>query len=357
MSLDIAVVGTGANPDEKTVDGFSMAYTHADAYEAIDDCTLVACADIVPENAHAFADRYDIDADRVFEDHETMVNEVEPDVVSVTVPPAAHADIVIECAESRCVEAIHCEKPVALTWTEAREMVAVADANDVKLTFNHQRRFGKPFREAKRLLDSGEIGTLERITVTWGDLYDTGSHTIDLCNYFNGDRGAEWTIAQLDYRHEDIRFGVHTENQIFAMWKYENGVHAIYSSGEGSGLADAAFSLEGSHGEIQIGVDDGPVLRVQTDDDPSWRRIDCDGESMHESTFHHRSIADAIDAVRNGTTSELSAQNALKAMEIIFGGYESVRQRKRVELPPESDDNPLEALVESGELNPTPSES
>jgi beta-glucosidase len=35
-------------------------------------------------------------------------------------------------------------------------MVAAADQADVSLTFNHQRRFGKPYREAKALLDPGE---------------------------------------------------------------------------------------------------------------------------------------------------------------------------------------------------------
>jgi len=45
----VALIGTGANPDDADLSGFAMAYQHADAYEAIDDVEIVACADIVRE--------------------------------------------------------------------------------------------------------------------------------------------------------------------------------------------------------------------------------------------------------------------------------------------------------------------
>jgi len=46
-----------------------MAYHHATAYEKIDECELVVCADTVRKNAEAFADKFDIDDAYVFEDH------------------------------------------------------------------------------------------------------------------------------------------------------------------------------------------------------------------------------------------------------------------------------------------------
>ena len=42
-------------------------------------------------------------------------------------------------------------------------MVAVCEERGVQLTFNHQRRFGRPFNRAKELLDSGVIGELTRV--------------------------------------------------------------------------------------------------------------------------------------------------------------------------------------------------
>jgi len=132
-----------------------------------------------------------------------MITTVEPDIVSVCTPPT-HAEIIVDCARSGVVDAIHCEKPMDRTWADCERMVAVCEEEGVKLISNHQRRFGKPYRNAKELLDAGEIGDLERVEMAAPNIYDYGSHSIDLCNYFNDEGRAEWVISQLDYREEDL---------------------------------------------------------------------------------------------------------------------------------------------------------
>ena len=91
MTYRVAIVGTGNDPGERDREGYAMAYRHAGGYERLDSCSLVACADIVRENAEAFADHHDLEA--VYEDHETMLEGSEPDVVSVCVPPSVHAEL------------------------------------------------------------------------------------------------------------------------------------------------------------------------------------------------------------------------------------------------------------------------
>jgi len=98
-----------------------MTYRHAIGSQALGNCCLTACADIVRENAEAFAAEYGIDS--VYEDYERMLAETEPDIVSVCVPPGIHADIVIGCAATDIPSAIHREKPMATTWADCREMV------------------------------------------------------------------------------------------------------------------------------------------------------------------------------------------------------------------------------------------
>jgi len=360
----VAIIGTGPDPTNPTVDGFAMGYRHAEAYRNDDRCRVDACADIVRENADAFAREFDIDDENVFEDYGEMLASVEPDIVSVTVPPAIHEDIVVGCAHSGVVEAVHCEKPMADTLASARRMVEVCDEEGVELTFNRQRRFGRPFTKAKRLLDDGEIGDLQRVEISWGDFFDTGAHTVDLAGMFTGDRPAEWVIAQVDYRNEDIRFGAHQENQIWAQWRYESGVHGVMATGEGSSLLDAALLLRGTEGTIRIEREDGPMLELERDG--AREAIDVSGETMHGtpedgdrlgSRFHDRAISDVVDALQNGEESQLSGRIGLQTAEILFAGYESVRRRGRVDLPVAVEDNPLEAMVESGALSPTPVDS
>lgn len=357
-SYTVAIVGTGPDPNNPTTDGFAMGYRHAEAYRNNDQCQLVASADIVPENREAFGAEFGL-GDAVYEEYETMLAEVEPDIVSVAVPPAIHEDIVVGCARSGVVDAIHCEKPMTHTLASAERMVQQCWRRDVQLTFNRQRRFGRPFREAKRLLDEGAIGDLRRIEIGWGDFYDTGAHTVDLAGMFNDERSAEWVLAGLDYRDEDIRFGAHQENQMVAQWRYDNGVFGQFASGPGSDFIDSAILLRGESGAIRI---DGENAMLELERNGTREEIDVDGETMHitskegderfGSRFNDRAIDEVIDALQTDRESELSGRIGLNTTEILFAGYESVRRSARIDLPLAIDDNPLEAMVESGTLSP-----
>ncbi|WP_226010377.1 Gfo/Idh/MocA family protein [Halomicrobium salinisoli] len=359
----VAVVGTGPDPENPTVESFAMGYRHAEAYRNHPDCELVACADVVPENAAAFAAEFGIDEGDVFEDYEAMAEAVEPDLVSVTVPPDVHERVVVDLAETGVVDAVHCEKPMADTLAAAERMVETCEELDVQLTFNRQRRFGRPFTEAERLLEEGAIGDLRRVEIAWGDFFDTGAHTIDLAGMFNDEVPVEWVIAQLDYRDEDLRFGVHQENQMWAQWRYENGVYGVVSTGAGEDFLDCAMALRGTDGEIRIDVDDGPMLELRAGGDE--RAVDVDGETMHRtgdeadrfgSGFHDRAVADVVDALSSGEESQLSGRIGLQTARVVFGGYESVRRRGRVDLPAAVEGNPFLDLVDSGELSPEPAD-
>lgn len=346
MAEEIAFIGTG-DPDG---DGFAMSYQHARAFDNVDGCRLVACADIVRENAEAFAAEYGIDPERVYRDHEEMLAAVDPEVVSVCTPPGTHADIVLDCLDNGDVRAIHCEKPMAKTWKSSRLMALECRRSDVQLTFNHQRRFGAPWRRAKELLDEDRIGSLQRIETTAPNLYDWGSHCFDLCCYFNDQHAVEWVIGQIDYRERNLLFGAHNENQAVVQFEYENGVHGTAYTGFGSDVTGCLHRLIGTEGTIEVMVEDGPDLRVRSAVTSGWETIDCPGQDYWIPCIDD-AVEEAIDALRSGRESEISAGNALNATEIIFAAWESSKRRGRVDLPLEIDGNPLEEMVENGDLN------
>jgi len=378
MTYTVAVIGTGEDPDDPDTDGFAMAYRHAGAYSRLDSCELTACADIIPENAKQFAQRWGIPEDNVYTDSQKMLDAIEPDIVSVCVPPHVHAPVVLDCAENGVMDAIHCEKPMATRWEDCREMASACKRAGIQLTFNHQRRFGKPFRKAKTVLESGEVGSLERIELGGKNLFDYGSHLFDLCGFFTDQAMAKWVMAGIEYSEENVQFGAHNENQAIAQWKYTNGVNGLASTGDG-GIIDCQMRLRGKDGVIEIGGDQAP-LRVRSRG--SWRTVDTGGEGIHgprntiidaakqklstrlpgvsvektrPETFVDRAIADSVDALDSGRQPELGADNALQATELIFGCWESARQRGRIDFPLEIADNPLEAMVENGDLLPASS--
>ncbi len=353
--LRVGVIGTGRKKERPDLKGFFMAYAHAAGYQALSDrCEVVACADIVRENAEAFAGATGIPEDGVYTDYHDMLAHAALDVVSICTWPHLHAPMAIDCAVAG-VRAVHCEKPMADTWGAARLMVQECERRGVQLTFNHQRRFGAPFRGARDLVREGAIGDLLRVEIgSPQDIYDTGTHWIDMCGMYSGDQPAEWVIGQVDYRTEKRIFGAHAETQALASWRYRNGVYGTIATGPGAGLVGTLHRLTGTEGAIEVGVVDGPLLRVRRKGSASWETIDTGEEGLHGPGFYERAIADTIDALLTGREPELSARRALNATEIIFAVYESSRRRGRVDLPLTIDDNPLIAMVEGGDLRPAP---
>ncbi len=362
--LRVGLIGTGRKKERPDATGFAMAYAHADAYRALaDQCELVACADIVPENAEAFAHANGIPQEGIFTDYKKMLATSSLDLVSICTWPHLHAPMVIDCAVAG-VRAVHCEKPMADSWRAARLMAQECERRGVQLTFNHQRRFGGPFRKAKELLASGAIGDLQRIEIACPNLFDWGTHYIDMAGFYAGDQPAEWVLGQIDYRTQHFVFGMHIENQAIGQWRYRNGVFGFIATGLGEAMVGADNRLIGNDGIIEVAVRPTgpdakpfhrePLLRMKQRGSSEWKVVDTYGEGIHSFDFIGRGLADAIDALQTGREPELSARRALNTTEIIFALYESSRKRGRVDLPLMIDDHPLVAMLQSGDLHPEP---
>ena len=357
--LRVGFIGTGRKPERPGPQGFGMSHQHAQGYaDCASECQIVACADIVPENAEAFAKQWGVPSGSVYARAEDMLAAEHLDLVSIPVWPRLHRPLVMQAAEAG-VRAIFCEKPMADTWEACRRMAAECERRGVRLAFNHQRRFGRPFRGAKEILDSGRIGQLVRVEFGTGNLYDYGSHSFDLSCYFAGEQAARWVIAQIDYRTERVVFGTHNENQAYVLWQYPDGVYGVASTGEGADLIGCHNRLVGSEGEIEIGRrgKDMPVLRHRRFDGGGWQAVDCGAEGVHGPGYVERAVADVVGALREERETELCARNALHGTELIFASWESARRRARIDLPLTIDDNPLEAMVAAGELRPQPAAS
>lgn len=352
--LRVGVIGTGRKKERADRFGYAMAYRHADGYKQLPVCRLVACADLVEENARSFAATYDLPAEGVYIDYRRMLAEANLDMVSVCTWMHLHEPMVLDaCAAG--VRAVHCEKPMADTWGGAKRMAAAAQEAGVQLTFNHQRRYGEPFVKARELLKEGRLGELVRLECGAGNLYDTGTHFIDLFSFFNEETPAKWVLGQIDYRQEDLVFGSHNENQQVVLTEYENGVFGLIMTGVpgGSNPVGCVNRLVGTEGVAEVGCIDGPGLRYRLAGETDWTEPDLEA-GIHGPGFIERAIADVVDCLLSNRPCQLRAENALIATEIIFGAYESSRRRGRVDFPLDIEDNPLAAMVETGRLKPAP---
>ena len=342
----VAMVGCGRPLRTEGATGYGMSHRHMAGYARSGKCDLVAVADISRDNAEAFVKEHNPDA-AVYADYVEMMKSAQPDVVSVSLWPHLHAECVCAIAPLG-PRAIHCEKPMDVHWDACLRMHKACKDNGVQLTLNHQRRFNKPFLEAKRLLDEGEIGPIARMESGWHNLFDSGTHWLDMLFYFNNETPAEWALGQIDIRGARRAFGALHAGQGIVTFRFENGVRATYFSGAQHQDLGCMVRVTGEKGVLEI-LENAPYLRVHRYDEPGWREIDT-GESIHDDAAIYRGIDDLLACLELGEISLLSADYAVQATEIIFATYESSRRRGRVDLPLASGPSALLAMVEVGEM-------
>jgi predicted dehydrogenase len=141
-------------------------------------------------------------------DWKAVIDNSEVDLVDIAAPSEIHAQVAIEAAKAK--KHVFCEKPLALSLSDAKEMVkAVEEAGVVNMIgFNYRRVPAIAF--AKKLIDEGKIGViyhfrgcyqqdwlvdpeyplvwrLQKSKAGYGTLGDLGAHVIDLARYLVGD--------------------------------------------------------------------------------------------------------------------------------------------------------------------------
>jgi myo-inositol 2-dehydrogenase / D-chiro-inositol 1-dehydrogenase len=140
-----------------------MARVHAKAIGAAGG-RLVTVYDVVESAAKALASDANASVARSVEE---ALQHPEVDAVLVVTSSDTHVDLILRAAKAG--KAVMCEKPLAPSLSDAQGCIDVlgAQASNVFLAFN--RRFDPGHAALKKAIDSGEIGSLEQLTITSRD--------------------------------------------------------------------------------------------------------------------------------------------------------------------------------------------
>ncbi len=187
-----AIVGCGA-----------IANVHAAALKAMDNVTVIGCADIKPEKAKAMSEKLGCPA---YSSLEEMLNAKKPDVLHICTPHHLHVPMAME-AISRGI-AVLSEKPEGISL-EQLDALAKEEENGARIGICFQNRYNEAVEEARLLLESGKTGKIKgiRAFVTWnrqapyytnsgwrgsketeggGVMINQAIHTLDLIQYLGG---------------------------------------------------------------------------------------------------------------------------------------------------------------------------
>src|SRR3979411_598222 len=142
-----AVIGVGANV-------FNM---HAPALRS-NNVEIVGVCDINVEAAEREAERLGCPD---FADHRELLAATRPEAVAVLAPHPFHPPIAIDCLTAGAHVLV--EKPIAVQVADADRMIEAAAKAGRLLAVNLQQRTRADVRTARKLIESGRLGQVQRV--------------------------------------------------------------------------------------------------------------------------------------------------------------------------------------------------
>ena len=124
---------------------------------------LAAVADPIPGKAEEFAARHGIA--RFYESVEEMIEAEKPDFADIATRPESHVKLT-EVVAQRGIH-VMCQKPMAPTLTDCVTMCEACESAGVRLFIHENWRWQPWYREAKRILDSGMLGSVRNLSFDW----------------------------------------------------------------------------------------------------------------------------------------------------------------------------------------------
>lgn len=138
-----------------------MGRMHANVYKTLENAQLVAAADTKPDVIEKYAADFGLTG---YASLKAMLASEQIDVVDICLPTYLHSKYTILAAKAG--KNVFCEKPMALTVSEADAMIAACDSAGVRLMIGHCIRFWPEYAILKKLAVEGTLGKLLSVNLT-----------------------------------------------------------------------------------------------------------------------------------------------------------------------------------------------
>jgi myo-inositol 2-dehydrogenase / D-chiro-inositol 1-dehydrogenase len=269
----------------------------------------------------------------------------EADAVIIAASTDAHAALVRQAVERGLPT--FCEKPLAFDLPETVELVDLIETTGVPVQVGFQRRFDPAYLEARRLVESGELGTVylvrliahdhqpppdDYIPVSGGLFRDSSIHDFDALRWVTGTEVEEVFAAgsvrgfPVFARHDDVDTGA-------AILLLADGTLGVLSQTRHDALGyDIRMEVVGSRDSVAVGLAARTPLRSLEADGvpmpgPAWTTF----LTRFETAYRVELLA-FLRVARGEAASPCTARDALQAMRISIAAGRSRREHRPVRL-------------------------
>lgn len=330
---------------------------HAEAYKRSQRAEVIGVTAI--DNLDEFSKKYNIP--NSYDDYHKMLKDEDIDLVSVCVPNFLHKEVAIAAAEAG--KHIVCEKPLATTLEDGREILAKAKENKVKLMYAEDWIFAPALQKLKSICGEGAIGDVLYLKAKechpgshsryaqklnycgGGAMIHLGIHPIGWVRWFKGKEVVEVTGHISGGGDKNLKHSYFEgEDWSAAMLTFEDRTRAFV---EGNyitcGGLDDIIEVYGNKGVIKANLSQGSPLSVYSLDGYSyaiekaeitkgWTKPAIDEEAALGYTDE---IAHFVDCVLEDKEPiwGVRGEDGLVALKITMAIYESARTGRAIKVP------------------------
>ena len=326
-----------------------VAPRHAQSILEIPNAELIAVADEIVSRAENFQNEFKAEP---YADYHDLLKRDDIDVVNVCVPSGLHKQVVFDIVTAG--KHVIVEKPIALSTSDANQMIQAAEDAGVKLCVILQNRYNAPMREIYDVIQSGKIGKilLGNATVRWyrpqsyyedgwhgtwamdgGALMNQSIHHIDALQWLIGDVESVFAYTATQAHQMEA------EDTGVVVLRFKNGA---LGSIEGSTITypqniEGSVAVFGEKGSLKVG---GTALNRKV----LWR-IDGELENEREiimanlvdppsvyGSSHRLVIEDMIDAIHEDRLPKTHGNEGKRSLALVQAIYESARTGLPVEV-------------------------
>ncbi|MEZ0327163.1 MAG: Gfo/Idh/MocA family protein [Fimbriimonas sp.] len=315
--MRVGILGTG-----------HMGNTHARQYRKMPD-VQVGYHDRHPERADSFRERWGAEC---CQSAEELIQWA--DAIDICLPTDLHPEFALIAIASG--KAVFLEKPIAFTMADGARIVGAANRAGVPLMIGHVLRYFPEYATARRIVQSGGIGTPAAARMRRGgptpkgqnewflDIERSGGVLLDLVIHdFDWLR---WTLGEIKHLYAKSVAVENGNGPDYALTTltFENGAvaHVEGTWMDPSGFR-TTFEVAGSDGIIEFDSRTSPALRVNrpglTTTDPAHAA---------ELDPYYLELRGFVDAVSNGTPPPISGEEGLHALGISLAALQSAKTGK-----------------------------
>lgn len=321
----VGLVGCGA-----------VAELHANhGYAALSDTVeLAAVCDRRDDRANLIATPFGA---TIYNDFDAMLRNDQIEAVDLCVPHPLHASLALKAL--RAGRHVLVEKPIATSVADAEQMVEEADRRNLTLCVSENYPFLEPFRRAKQLIESGDIGRLVTLRShrlgylagIWlrdgwrqnselaggGMLLDQGCHYTNILRMFGGEIeavAAFATTSRPDWKGED------TATLIL---RFSSGLigEALYCWGTRTPDLGREAYVFGEKGSLDVAAWD-PALVMHRSDLPGGRQVVV-ASADYMGSFA-AIIEDFILAAARERVPTMPGREGLADLRVVMAAYRSI---------------------------------